>query len=100
MGDTGSMFLGYTLAVLGVLSVQKSDSFVGLFIPVLILAVPVFDTIATVVRRFIEGRGIFDGDRGHFYDLLADKLKLKHELILLLVYVLTIILGLTSLCLV
>jgi len=100
MGDTGSMFLGYALAVLGVLSVQKSDSFAGLFIPVLILAVPVCDTMATVVRRYIEGRGIFDGDRGHFYDLMADRLKLRHEHVLFIIYALTIILGLTSLCLV
>jgi len=100
MGDTGSMFLGFVLSVLGVLSVQNSNCYTNLFIPVVILAVPVCDTVASIVRRYFEGRGIFDGDRGHFYDLMADRLKLRLELVLFLIYVLTMILGLTSLCLV
>ena len=100
MGDSGSMFLGYVLSILGVLSVQKSESFVSLFIPVLILGVPIFDTIASMVRRLAKGKGMFDGDRGHFYDILADRLKLKHEFVLFLIYALTIILGITSICLV
>lgn len=100
MGDTGSMFLGYTLAVLGVLSVQSCGSFDNLFIPVLILGVPVLDTITSMIRRFVEHRGIFDGDRGHFYDIMADKMQLRHEYVLCIIYALTIILGFTSLCLV
>jgi UDP-GlcNAc:undecaprenyl-phosphate GlcNAc-1-phosphate transferase len=100
MGDTGSMFLGYTLAVLGVLSVRNCSRFDDLFIPVLILGVPVLDTIASMIRRFVEHRGIFDGDRGHFYDLMADRMKLRHEFVLFIIYALTIILGVTSLCLV
>jgi len=100
MGDSGSMFLGYVLSILGVLSIQKSESFVSLFIPVLILGVPIFDTIASMVRRLAKGKGMFDGDRGHFYDILADRLKLKHEFVLFLIYALTIILGITSICLV
>jgi UDP-GlcNAc:undecaprenyl-phosphate GlcNAc-1-phosphate transferase len=100
MGDTGSMFLGYTLAVLGVLSVRNCSSFNNLFIPVLILGVPVLDTITTIIRRFVEHRGIFDGDKGHFYDILADRVKLRHEFVLFIIYALTIILGVTSLCLV
>lgn len=100
MGDSGSMFLGYVLSILGVLSIQKSESFVSLFIPVLILGVPIFDTIASMVRRLAKGKGMFDGDRGHFYDILADRMKLKHEFVLFLIYALTIILGITSICLV
>ena len=100
MGDSGSMFLGYVLSILGVLSVQKSESFVSLFIPVLILGVPIFDTLVSMVRRLAKGKGMFDGDRGHFYDILADRMKLKHEFVLFLIYALTIILGITSICLV
>ena len=100
MGDTGSMFIGYTLAVLGVLSVQNCRSFDDLFIPVLILGVPVLDTISSIIRRAVERRGIFDGDKEHFYDIMADKMKLRHEYVLFIIYALTIILGVTSLCLV
>jgi UDP-GlcNAc:undecaprenyl-phosphate GlcNAc-1-phosphate transferase len=73
LGDGGAYSLGFLLAVTGLLApVQKSSTGIALLVPILALGVPVFDTLITMLRRFISRRGIFTPDRGHLHHILLD----------------------------
>jgi UDP-GlcNAc:undecaprenyl-phosphate GlcNAc-1-phosphate transferase len=100
MGDTGSMFLGYMLSVLGVISTLNVGGFLNLFVPVLILGVPVFDTLIVMTRRFLRHENIFKSDRSHFYDLMLDSRRLSYEQVVIAIYVFSMLLGAGSLCLI
>lgn len=67
MGDCGAMFLGFTLSSLTIMGTWKEAShlFLVLFIPVLSLAVPIFDTIFVTVTRTIDGRSVAKGGKDH-----------------------------------
>jgi UDP-GlcNAc:undecaprenyl-phosphate GlcNAc-1-phosphate transferase len=72
MGDCGSMFLGFTVASASILCFSKSSALVGLALPVAALGVPIFDTLFSMLRRFLERRSIFSADRSHFHHRLID----------------------------
>ena len=68
MGDCGSMFLGYTLSCLTLMSsptTSSSNLFTAMLIPTLALATPLFDTTFVSVVRFLNGRPISKGGRDH-----------------------------------
>jgi UDP-GlcNAc:undecaprenyl-phosphate GlcNAc-1-phosphate transferase len=73
MGDTGAMFLGYTLASVSVLGLFKGYAIISVAAPILILALPIFDTSAAIVRRLLHHRPIMSPDRGHLHHKLIDK---------------------------
>jgi UDP-GlcNAc:undecaprenyl-phosphate GlcNAc-1-phosphate transferase len=66
MGDAGSLFLGFLLAILG-LKLQLTDTppVVSMFVPVLVLGVPVFDTTLVTWQRLRHGRNPMQGGRDH-----------------------------------
>jgi UDP-GlcNAc:undecaprenyl-phosphate/decaprenyl-phosphate GlcNAc-1-phosphate transferase len=72
MGDSGSNFLGFTLAALSVLSVAKGAVVFALIVPVLALAIPIFDTVWAILRRRMRGRSIAAPDAGHLHHRLLD----------------------------
>jgi UDP-GlcNAc:undecaprenyl-phosphate/decaprenyl-phosphate GlcNAc-1-phosphate transferase len=72
MGDCGSMFLGFTLASSAVLCSMRSVGPAGLALPALALGVPIFDTLFSMLRRFLERRSIFSADRSHLHHRLID----------------------------
>lgn len=72
MGDSGSNFLGFTLAALSVLSVAKGAVILALLVPILALAIPIFDTSWAIVRRWIRGQSIATPDTGHLHHRLLD----------------------------
>lgn len=73
LGDGGAYSLGFLLAVTGLLApVQKASTGIALLIPLLAVGLPVFDTLITMLRRFINRRGIFTPDRGHLHHILLD----------------------------
>ena len=72
MGDSGSNFLGFTLAALSVLSVAKGAVVFALIVPVLALAIPIFDTLWAILRRRMRGRSIATPDTGHLHHRLLD----------------------------
>src|SRR5690625_4360069 len=65
MGDTGSMFLGYGMAILSILGLFKNVALLSFIIPIIVIAVPVFDTIYAIVRRTNNNRGIAMADKEH-----------------------------------
>ncbi|HXH82681.1 MAG TPA: MraY family glycosyltransferase [Candidatus Tectomicrobia bacterium] len=67
MGDSGALVLGYTLATVAVAGLVKTASTVVLFLPLLVLAVPIIDTSFVVVRRVKHGLPVYAADRGHLH---------------------------------
>jgi UDP-GlcNAc:undecaprenyl-phosphate GlcNAc-1-phosphate transferase len=68
MGDCGALFIGFTLSSLTILEGYVSPASSTLFpilMPVLVLAVPLIDTLSVIVIRLREGRPIYRGDRCH-----------------------------------
>ena len=72
MGDTGSMFLGYMLAVMSVMGLFKFYAIVSFAVPFLVVGLPLFDSVFTIVRRIVSGKSPFDADRGHVHHRLID----------------------------
>lgn len=67
MGDGGALYLGYMIAVLSVISPLKRATVVGAIIPMLVLAVPIFDTVFAMIRRVFRHESIMKADRGHLH---------------------------------
>lgn len=72
LGDCGSLFLGFTLASLGVITTQKSSTLVAIAIPIVAMGIPLLDTGIAIVRRFLRHQAIFSPDRGHIHHRLGD----------------------------
>lgn len=72
MGDTGAMFLGYTMAVISVSGVFKLHTVVSFMIPLSIFGLPLFDTASAFIRRILHGKSPFSADRGHLHHKLID----------------------------
>ncbi|WP_182199836.1 glycosyltransferase family 4 protein [Paraliobacillus salinarum] len=72
MGDTGSMFLGYSIAVIAILGLFKNATLFSFIIPIILLAVPIFDTLFAIIRRALNKEKIMQPDKKHIhYQLLA-----------------------------
>jgi len=72
MGDTGALFLGYTMAILSVEGVFKLSTVISFIVPLVIFAFPLFDTTFAFFRRIVKGKNPFHGDRGHLHHKLID----------------------------
>lgn len=99
MGDTGSTFLGFILATLSMEGTMKSVTVIALAIPLLVLGLPIFDTLFAIIRRIMNGRPIGEADRGHIHHRLLD-MGLSHRMAVIILYVISGALGLLSIALV
>ncbi len=70
MGDSGAMFLGFTLATISLLGVMKTTAAIALAVPLIIIGVPIFDTASAIVRRLRHKRPIQEADKGHIHHRL------------------------------
>lgn len=98
MGDSGSMFLGYSLAVISISGTTRhiSNLFATILIPVFILSVPIFDTIFVMIIRKLRGRKIFEGGIDHTSHRLV-ALGLSPRKTVFLLYIISIAFGLIAL---
>lgn len=71
MGDTGAMFIGYTLGSLMVLGPFRASDIITFAIPFLILGLPIFDMGFAAIRRILSGRSPFSGDKKHLHHKLV-----------------------------
>ena len=85
MGDSGSTFLGFVLAALMINLTSRPFDFACFFAPLLILGLPIFDTAFAILRRLVNKKPLFMGDRSHFYDLLMDKFQ-NQRVVCVIVY--------------
>lgn len=99
MGDTGSMFLGLVLAVGSIQTGQKSSTAVAILIPIIVLGLPIADTLMAMGRRAFRGRPIFSADKEHIHHRLL-ALGLSHRKAVLVLYSACVVLAATALALV
>lgn len=95
MGDTGALFLGFVLGELSVLGTLKGAAFITLLLPVLVLGVPIFDTLWSILRRLISGKPVMTADKNHLHHRLL-KNGFSHRNAVLFIYCLSAILGVTA----
>jgi UDP-GlcNAc:undecaprenyl-phosphate GlcNAc-1-phosphate transferase len=92
IGTTGVMAVGYALAVLSIMGTAK------VAVALLVLGVPIIDTLWIITRRLLSGRSPFEPDRGHFHHRLLD-LGLTHRGAVLLIYAMSAVLAVLSIVL-
>lgn len=97
LGDTGALLIGF---LIGVLSLQglKNSTAVAVITPVIILGVPIVDTLVAIVRRKLSGRPISEADKMHLHHRLL-AMGFTHRGAVLAVYGITIIFSLIALLL-
>ncbi len=88
VGDCGAQFMGFTIAAIGLLGF-KTTALITLGLPMLVLFVPISDTLIAIVRRKMKGQKIMSADRGHLHHVLMFKLKLGHRRTVLILYFVT-----------
>ena len=101
MGDCGSMFIGYIISVVTIMGTYygpKSPTIFPIVIPLLVLAVPIFDTISVVIIRVIQQRPVFQADKNHFSHRLVT-MGMGVKTAVLFLYLVTLCIGLPSLLL-
>ncbi|MDO4764767.1 MAG: MraY family glycosyltransferase [Eubacteriales bacterium] len=99
MGDTGSTFLGYSLAVISIQTMLKTYTAMTLVVAVIVLALPIGDTLFAIIRRTANRRPISEADRGHLHHRLIDK-GLSHKKAVLTLYFVSGLFGLAAILIV
>lgn len=98
LGDCGSLFIGFVLSALALVSSAKAPTMVAVALPMLALGLPLVDVAVAVLRRFLSGRPIFGADREHIHHkLLSLGLSQRHAVLVL--YAISAAFGLLSLLL-
>ena len=82
LGDSGSMLIGLTIGVLAIHSSLKAPATVALAMPAALLVIPIFDTTAAILRRKLNGRSIYETDRGHLHHCLLRRLDQPRHVLL------------------
>jgi len=94
MGDSGSLFLGFSLATLSMLGF-KQVTIVSFVAPLIIIGVPLSDTFFAIVRRVVNRRPIFAPDKGHLHHCLRE-LGFSHRGTVLIIWGIAAFFGLTA----
>ncbi|MGA9945379.1 MAG: MraY family glycosyltransferase [Candidatus Cybelea sp.] len=97
LGDAGSLFIGYVFATVSIIGASKTAIAISVVVPLLVLALPVLDTAAAIVRRATSGKHIAEADRGHFHHQLIFRFGLNVRQAVLLLYAVCFVLGAVAL---
>jgi UDP-GlcNAc:undecaprenyl-phosphate/decaprenyl-phosphate GlcNAc-1-phosphate transferase len=95
MGDTGAQLLGFLLAAISIKGAIKSAATFTIVVPIIILGVPIFDTLFAMIRRKLNGKPIMQGDRGHLHHRLLD-MGLSQKKTVLIMYGISAVLGMIA----
>lgn len=98
MGETGAAFLGFTLGVISIQGAMKSYTAISIAIPLLVLGLPLFDTVFAIIRRILSRKPIMQADRGHLHHRLID-MGLSQKQSVLIMYIASASLGLCAIVL-
>ncbi|MBE6148375.1 MAG: undecaprenyl/decaprenyl-phosphate alpha-N-acetylglucosaminyl 1-phosphate transferase [Firmicutes bacterium] len=94
IGDCGSTFLGFMIAIIALLGF-KVTTITSLVIPLIILAIPIFDTALAILRRVIHHKKIGEPDKQHFHHQLL-KMKFSPRVSILIIYGVNILFSAVS----
>ena len=82
MGDCGSLFLGFMVSTISIMGF-KSSTIMTLALPVLILMVPIIDTLSAILRRTLKGQRFMQADKSHLHHLLMRQFGHRNTVIIL-----------------
>lgn len=94
MGDSGSMFLGFIISVIALLGF-KNVTMSSLIIPLLILAIPILDTVFAIIRRLIKGENISTPDKFHIHHQLLNR-NFNQRATVLMIYIINLLFAFAS----
>lgn len=94
MGDSGSLFLGYIIAVISLLG-YKNVTFTSLIVPIFLLAIPIIDTLFAIIRRLLKHESIAMPDKCHLHHQLL-KLNFSIRKSVLIIYLIDILFAFAS----
>jgi len=94
MGDSGSMFLGFMIAVIALLGF-KNVTMTSLIIPLLVLAIPILDTLFAIIRRLLKGESISKPDKFHIHHQLLRR-NFSQRTTVLIIYGVNLLFAATS----
>lgn len=95
MGETGSAFLGFTLAVISVQGTLKAYAAIAIAAPIMVLALPLFDTVFAISRRVLKHKPVMQADRGHLHHRLIDRGLTQRQSVAIM-YSISAVLGLCA----
>jgi len=95
LGDTGSQFLGVTMAALALLENDKGTAAITLLLPIVAMGVPLLDSVMAFLRRLGNGGRIFRADQEHLHHRLL-RLGLTHRQAVVLLYYVCLYLGVAA----
>lgn len=95
MGDCGSNLLGFILGCLAIMGTAKSAALISLFIPIVILGIPIFDTFFAIIRRINKRAPIFGADKDHLHHRLM-AMGMSHRGSVFLIYTISGFFGLVA----
>ncbi len=95
MGDTGATFLGFILGTISIQGTYKQYTAIAVAVPLLVLALPLFDTAFAILRRIASGKSPMAADRGHLHHRLID-VGLTQKQSVAVIYVASAALGLCA----
>ena len=101
IGDVGSNFMGFSIAVISILGVAKTYTAIVIIAPIIVLALPIFDTIWAIIRRIIKTKsikGVFKADKGHLHHKLMARGYTQKQAVFIL-YGITATLGMVAIIL-
>ncbi len=93
-GEAGSAFMGFIISVISLLG-YKGTLLTSVLVPILILAVPIMDTLFAIIRRKLKGKPIFEGDKEHLHHQLLKK-KYSQRRTVLVIYAINIMFSIAS----
>lgn len=93
MGDCGALFLGFVISAISLLGF-KSSTFITLGLPILLLGIPIIDTISAILRRKLSGKSFSDADKNHLHHVLMRRF--GHRNTVLILYAVTALFGVTA----
>lgn len=91
MGDVSSNFLGFTMACVSILGFAKGYTMLAIIAPVLVLGIPIFDTVFAMVRRFLKGQPMLKPDGAHIHHRLIKRGFSQRQAVLILYTITTIL---------
>ena len=95
MGDSGSMFIGYILAVLSLKSQSKAHAVVSILVPIIAMGLPILDTILAFTRRILRHQSIFAADKQHIHHFLLS-LGFNQRKTVLIMYAISVVFTILS----
>ncbi len=95
VGDCGAQFMGFTVACMSLLGF-KTTALITLGLPILVLFIPISDTLIAIIRRKLKGQRIMEADKGHLHHILMIKLKLGHKRTVIILYIVCLLFALSA----